>query len=182
MRRYPRRPASFSKHLPDIGGWVGFWRRYSEEADAFGYSIKFPNDETIDVHEDACFVRCLDRYADPSQMLAAGFMETQYFADRRRRALRRLRDLRSAAQGLVGMVSAAVELVPHQMATVRRVTTDRIQRYLLADEVGLGKTIEAGLIIRQLLLDDPSMTVNILVPNVLVEQWTVELHFQVPDR
>jgi ATP-dependent helicase HepA len=159
----------------------GYWRagrvleRYSEASDEFGYSIRFPNEETIDVREEACFVRCLDRYADPSQMLAAGFMETQFFADRRRLALRRLRDLRSAAQGLVGMVSAAVELVPHQMATVRRVTNDRVQRYLLADEVGLGKTIEAGLIIRQLLLDDPSITVNIVVPNVLVEQWRSEL-------
>jgi ATP-dependent helicase HepA len=159
----------------------GHWRvgrvleRYSEESDAFGYSIKLPNDEAIDVHEDACFVRCLDRYADPSQILAAGCMETQYYADRRRSALRRLRDLRSAAQGLVGVVSAAVELVPHQIATVRRVTSDRIQRYLLADEVGLGKTIEAGLIIRQLLLDDPDITVAVLVPNPLVEQWAHEL-------
>ena len=65
--------------------------------------------------------------------------------------------------------------------------TDPIQRYLLADEVGLGKTIEAGCIIRQCLLDDPTNRVMILTPLVLVKQWERELSekfgiLQFPDR
>jgi ATP-dependent helicase HepA len=159
----------------------GFWRvgrvvdKYKSDTGSFSYSIKFPNEETSERPEEACFVRCLDRYADPSRILAAGCIETQYFADRRRSALRRLRDLRSAAQGLVGVLSASVELLPHQVATVRRVVTDRTIRYLLADEVGLGKTVEAGLIIRQLLLDNINLAVEIFVPSTLVEQWKDEL-------
>jgi ATP-dependent helicase HepA len=159
----------------------GLWRvgrlvdKYREESGAYSYSVKFPNDHVVELPEGDCFVRCLDRYADPSQILAAGCMETQYYADRRRSALRRVRDLRSAAQGLVGISSASVELVPHQVATVRRVLNDRHIRYLLADEVGLGKTIEAGLIIRQLLLDNPGLGVEVLVPGTLTKQWATEL-------
>src|SRR5690606_10944193 len=89
--------------------------------------------------------------------------------------LRRLRGLRSTAQGLTSVLAGSIELVPHQVATVRRVTTDRIQRYLLADEVGLGKTIEAGLIIRQLLIDNPRLRVVVSVPDALVNQWKSEL-------
>jgi ATP-dependent helicase HepA len=48
-------------------------------------------------------------------------------------------------------------------------------RFMLADEVGLGKTIEAGLVMRQLLLDDPSISVVVLAPEVLVRQWVNEL-------
>jgi ATP-dependent helicase HepA len=48
-------------------------------------------------------------------------------------------------------------------------------RFVLADEVGLGKTIEAGLVIRQLLLDDPHVSIVVLVPEVLVRQWVGEL-------
>src|SRR5882762_740815 len=85
----------------------GFWRvgrvvdKYKGDTGGFSYSVKFPNDESSELSEETCFVRCLDRYADPSRILAAGCIDTQYFADRRRSALRRLRDLRSAAQGLV---------------------------------------------------------------------------------
>ena len=65
--------------------------------------------------------------------------------------------------------------MPHQVAAVRRVLSDPIQRYLLADEVGLGKTIEAGLIIRQHLIDNPETEVLIATPSALCGQWQQEL-------
>ena len=75
-------------------------------------------------------------FPTPPYVLAFGCSETQFFADRRRRALGRLRALRSAAGGLTGLVSAGIEIVPHQVAAVRRVLQDLSLRYLLADEVG----------------------------------------------
>ncbi len=83
--------------------------------------------------------------------------------------------LRGAAQGMTALVSAGIDLAPHQVAAVRRVLTDPVQRYLLADEVGLGKTIEAGLIVRQHLIDDPATRVLIAVPDHLCGQWRSEL-------
>ena len=55
------------------------------------------------------------------------------------------------------------------------VISDPVQRYLLADEVGLGKTIEAGLVIRQVLLDEPMSQIAIVAPNALRRQWRDEL-------
>ncbi len=66
--------------------------------------------------------------------------------------------------------------MPHQVAAVRRVLNDPVQRYLLADEVGLGKTIEAGLVVRQHLIDDPANRALIAAPVVLLEQWRTELN------
>ena len=53
---------------------------------------------------------------------------------------------------------------------------DPIERYLLADEVGLGKTIEAGILIRQHVIDRPrEVRVLVVVPKHLVQQWKAEL-------
>ncbi len=142
---------------------------------SFEYDVKFPNDQRVDIPETRLHVRCLDTFADPAGILAAGCAETQFFADRRRKALGRLRALRAAARGLTALTSSAVEVVPHQTAAAQRVLQDAVQRYLLADEVGLGKTIEAGVVIRQILIDDPERAVLVLVPGPLVEQWREEL-------
>ncbi|MBM6431185.1 hypothetical protein JQC70_39130, partial [Burkholderia contaminans] len=76
---------------------------------------------------------------------------------------------------MTALVSAGIELAPHQVAAVRRVLSDPVQRYLLADEVGLGKTIEAGLIVRQHLIDNSETSVLIAVPTHLCAQWREEL-------
>jgi len=83
---------------------------------------------------------------------------------------------RSGAFGISSLLSSSIELEPHQIGVIRRVLTDPSQRYLLADEVGLGKTIEAGVVIRQAVLDDLNKhRVLVLVPHALVNQWREEL-------
>ena len=72
-------------------------------------------------------------------------------------------------------LSSCIELHEHQIETAWRVLQDPVQRYLLADEVGLGKTIEAGIVIRQMLLDRPNLRVQLILPPFLVEQWKREL-------
>lgn len=173
--RLPKQTRVF--YRTPTGNWrVGRVRDVIQEDDKyFRYDVRFPNGVDLDLHERDLHVRSLDEFADPADILAAGCAETQYFADRRRRAVGRLGSLRSASQGLTGLLSSAIEFVPHQIAAVRRVLTDPLQRYLLADEVGLGKTIEAGVIIRQLLLDGAVRRAAILVPEKLVDQWKVEL-------
>lgn len=68
-----------------------------------------------------------------------------------------------------------VERLPHQIETVRRVLRHFRGGVLLADEVGLGKTIEAGLLVREYLLRGMVRRVLILVPAALVDQWHEEL-------
>lgn len=66
-------------------------------------------------------------------------------------------------------------LYPHQIETAQRVINDLDGRALLADEVGLGKTIEAGLILKEYILRGEVETVLILTPASLSYQWWVEL-------
>lgn len=68
-----------------------------------------------------------------------------------------------------------VEQLPHQIETVRRVLRHFRGGVLLADEVGLGKTIEACLLLREYLLRGMIKRVLILVPPALVSQWSDEL-------
>ena len=80
---------------------------------------------------------------------------------------------------LLAPLEAGVIPLPHQLyALTRAVTGDRI-RYLLADEVGLGKTIEAGLIFRELKLRGLVKRVLVVAPKGLVTQWVQEMqtHF-----
>ncbi|MFN6312023.1 MAG: DEAD/DEAH box helicase [Planctomyces sp.] len=80
---------------------------------------------------------------------------------------------------LLAPLEAGVIPLPHQLYALNRaVTADRV-RFLLADEVGLGKTIEAGLIFRELKLRGLVKRVLIVAPKGLVTQWVQELqvHF-----
>lgn len=80
---------------------------------------------------------------------------------------------------LLAPIEASVIPLPHQIqALTRAIAKDRI-RYLLADEVGLGKTIEAGLIMRELKLRGMVKRILVVAPKGLVSQWVSEmrLHF-----
>ena len=91
---------------------------------------------------------------------------------------------RSPARGLLG---SRTSLLPHQIYIANEVGARHAPRVLLADEVGLGKTIEAGMIIQQQLLTGRASRVLILVPPTLLHQWLVEmlrrfnLHFALFD-
>lgn len=76
---------------------------------------------------------------------------------------------------LRGLMGGRVELIPHQFYILSEVASRQNPRVLLADEVGLGKTIEACLILQRLLTVGKVSRVLILVPDALVNQWFVEL-------
>ncbi|WP_087113029.1 RNA polymerase-associated protein RapA [Parendozoicomonas haliclonae] len=75
----------------------------------------------------------------------------------------------------LGLSGARASLIPHQLHIAHEVADRYAPRVLLADEVGLGKTIEAGLIINRQLLTGRASRVLILVPEPLVHQWLVEM-------
>ena len=129
------------------------------------YLVTFPNRQGAYIHEYDLFARNFAPTVDPTETLASFGAETQFFHDRRTRLLRELIASRAASHGLTGLLSAPVSLAPHQLHAVQRVLEDPIQRYFLADEVGLGKTIEAGAIIRQWLIDSTTDRVAIITPS-----------------
>ncbi|MEM6405201.1 MAG: RNA polymerase-associated protein RapA [Pseudomonadota bacterium] len=86
-----------------------------------------------------------------------------------------------------GLNGPRVALIPHQLYIAHQVANRLSPRVLLADEVGLGKTIEAGLIMHRLLLSERVQRVLLVVPEALIHQWLVEmlrrfnLHFTLFD-
>jgi len=78
---------------------------------------------------------------------------------------------------LLAPIESSVIPLPHQIrALTRAISNDRV-RYLLADEVGLGKTIEAGLIMRELKLRGLVKRTLVIAPKGLVTQWVSEMRF-----
>ena len=112
-------------------------------------------------------------FSKPQDRLFAGQVDDPRTYELRLRALERRCELRrSPARGFLG---GRVDLIPHQMAIASEVTSRLLPRVLLADEVGLGKTIEACLILHRLHLTGRASRVLILVPDALLHQWFVEL-------
>lgn len=158
---------------PEAGHWRA-GRVVGHDGDR--YYVRPPNtDSDIIVAERDIRVRWDRPAKDPIQTLLAGANETPYFRDARLPLLRSLIAQRGACAGTTALLSSAVEIHPHQIKAALTVLSDPVQRYLLADEVGLGKTIETGFVIRQTLLDDPTSRIVIIAPDALRRQWNQEL-------
>ena len=74
------------------------------------------------------------------------------------------------------LTSAKIDLLPHQVVLTHRVATASPRRFLIADEVGLGKTIEAALILRELMSRGELKRALMVVPAGLVNNWHRELN------
>ena len=140
------------------------------------YRVQFPNRKVVELPESSLYARWNRPIEEPTDHLAHQVNETPYFHDGRAPFMASLIEQRAACAGMTGLFSSTIELEEHQIEVVRRVLQDPIQRYLLADEVGLGKTIEAGAIMRQYALDRPKdFNILVVVPQHLTDQWRVEL-------
>ena len=172
-------PQTRAYYRDENGIWsVGRIIGYVLESGGLWYDVRFPNSREQRIHEADIRVRCLQPMDDPAAVLAAGGIESQFLHDRRRAVVECLTAARSAGFGLSALLSASVELAHHQVDVVRRILSDPIQRYMLADEVGLGKTIEACAVIKQALVDNPKERVVVVVPSTLVNQWKRELSWR----
>ena len=112
-------------------------------------------------------------FSKPEERLFGGKLDDFTDFDLRGEALRRRAEMRrSPVRGLAG---ARMDLIPHQLFIADEVANRPQPRVLLADQVGLGKTIEACLILHRLILTGRAERVLILVPEPLIHQWFVEL-------
>lgn len=140
------------------------------------YFVRVPNLSTdVDLPEAHLRMRWERTPKDPLQVLLAGAHESPRFRDARLPVRSRLLSERAATGSATGIMSSGVRIHAHQVNAALRIIRDPVQRYLLADEVGMGKTIQAGFVIRQLLIDDPSKRIGIIAPDALVQQWESEL-------
>jgi len=110
----------------------------------------------------------------PIEQLAAGRVD-RLAAFRNRVEALRLARLREAG-GLGSFLGGRIELFPHQLHTALRATRGDPVRWLLADEVGLGKTVEACLILSALVRTGGAERALVVAPEALVVQWLGELY------
>ena len=85
---------------------------------------------------------------------------------------------RLATSSIKGLLGPRVSLIPHQFFIAQEVASRYAPRVLLADEVGLGKTVEALLILNRMLLTGRIERVLVLVPPALVHQWLAEAYLK----
>jgi superfamily II DNA or RNA helicase len=79
-------------------------------------------------------------------------------------------------ESAAALTSAKIDLLPHQVVLTHRISIASPRRFLIADEVGLGKTIEVALILRELDSRDEMERALIVVPAGLVNNWHRELN------
>lgn len=111
--------------------------------------------------------------AKPLERLLAGRIDRHDWYELRCDALRMQNWL--ARHPLRGMIGARVDIIRHQLYIAHEVGKRLAPRVLLADEVGLGKTIEAGLIMHNQLMMGKASRILVLVPDSLQYQWMIEL-------
>ena len=141
--------------------------------------IALPNQEQARLNQKKVYVRWSHPISDPWLLLKYQISESKYFHESRFPLSSHFISQRSNSGGMSGLISSSIGLENHQIEVINRVLSDSVQRYLLADEVGLGKTIEAGVIVRQHILDNPTNhNVLIVVPRSLKEQWISEMYFR----
>jgi ATP-dependent helicase HepA len=113
------------------------------------------------------------QFSKPQERLFAGQIDKNRAFELRLETLRYTRQLQQSP--VVGLLGARIQLLPHQLYIASETAKRYAPRVLLADEVGLGKTIEAGLIIHQQLVTGRANRVLIAVPDSLIHQWLVEM-------
>ena len=161
------------RHNPSTGEWLA--GRVKGD-DSSGYFIRFPNQEyDLPVPESQLRVRWDRPVRDSLEVLVSGGNESGFLYNARIPMLHNLVTQRAVCASTPSLLAAATEIYPHQLRAALTVLSDPVQRYLLADEVGLGKTIQAGYVILQTLIDNPGASVLVVAPDQLRRQWMAEL-------
>jgi len=167
-------------HDPETKRWqMGRVKKYDQTINpVMDYLIHFPNKKDEWYGSEDLEVRCLQPLEDPTEVLAYYGGESQFLHDIRSKSLQKLVEMKASSYGMTALTSSSIDFIPYQVEIVQRILSDNTQRYLLADEVGMGKTIEAGIVARQTLLDNGESEILIVVPEHLKGKWYDEMYYR----
>ncbi|RKH13716.1 helicase [Corallococcus sp. CA047B] len=135
------------------------------------YVVRFEDGEDDELPESE--VRCLAPRSDLLSTLRDGRVGDAKAFMLRKQAL--VLDDERRGDALGALLASRVMVKPHQVGVVQRVLSARRPRFVLADEVGLGKTIEAGMVFSALRLVGLARRCLVVAPSHLTVQWLVEL-------
>ena len=134
------------------------------------YAVNLPGGRRKTVLEDGVRRAVL---TDPIELMKRGELDSARSVNLRLAATRLL--FAHQFDELSSLSNSRVEIKHHQVGVLHRVATSYPHRFLLADEVGLGKTIEAGLILKELKARGMARRTLVLAPSGIVSQWQFEL-------
>ncbi|GIA31094.1 RNA polymerase associated protein RapA [Vibrio cholerae] len=192
-RVYARSDAPVTRVIFNVGdvvdsqqGWSLQVEQVVEDQGVYTYLGTRVDTEESGVALREIFLSNQIRFNKPHDKLFAGQIDRMdNFVLRYRALTNQYQQHKSPMRGLCGMRAG---LIPHQLYIAHEVGRRHAPRVLLADEVGLGKTIEAGMIIHQQVLTGRAERILIVVPETLQHQWLVEmmrrfnLHFSIFDE
>lgn len=146
------------------------------------YNFEGENGEKLQIPEDH-FEVLTGLYSDDPVMNLSNlrFGSAKWF-DRRTNLLFAIETLHNKSRGLFSLIGARLYPFPHQAFVVKKVLCDSHRRFMLADEVGLGKTIEAGLISLNLIRSENIKKILIIAPDTLAHQWFCEMYIKFGKR
>lgn len=150
---------------------------YAEDQ-PYWYWVKLPNGKCVKACEtDIKLDYSQMNYSPEKQLRAYEFQHPTWFINHLK-VSKNLHLVNNATYGFKVLAGCRAFLLPHQISTVARCFETTPVRYMLADEVGLGKTVEACSILSILKSENSSLRVLIIVPGALVSQWKNELHYK----
>lgn len=150
---------------------------YSED-EPYWYWVKLPNGKHIKACETDLKIEYSQmNYSPQKQLMAYEFQHPTWFINHLK-VSRNLHLVNNATYGFRVLAGCRAFLLPHQISTVARCFETMPVRYMLADEVGLGKTVEACSILSILANENKNLRVLIVVPGALISQWKNELHYK----
>ena len=131
--------------------------------------------DSLRVREDEILIPFTSGKVNPTEQLRRYEFQNPVWYLGRSTVSKTMKILENSVYGFKELAGCKIYLLPHQLNTIMRCLQERKCRYMLADEVGMGKTIEAASILKVFLLHNADQRVLIAVPRPLIEQWKTEL-------
>ena len=149
-----------------------------DEDKPFWYWVKLSNGKIIKECESSLNIEYSQmNYSPVKQFRSYEFQNPTWFLNHLK-VSRNLHLMNNATYGFNVLAGCRAFLMPHQISTVARCFETMPIRYMLADEVGLGKTVEACSILSILANENKKLRTLLVVPGALATQWKNELHYK----
>jgi superfamily II DNA or RNA helicase len=177
VRRCSAPIGSMVKVANEIGIVEAVMKKQDDDG-KFSYYVRLQNGNLVQVCEDKLQIDFTQmNYSPLQQMLEYEFHNPSWYANRLK-VSKNMHMVNNAVYGFKTLAGCRTFLLPHQIITIVRCFESSSIRFMLADEVGLGKTIEACSIIKIMNVENRKLRALYIVPSSLIMQWKNELFYK----
>lgn len=147
-----------------------------EKGKANKYLVQSETTDTVlEVFETAIIAPFNAAKVSPLYQMKTYEFQNPIWFQKRTIVQRSINYLNNLMYGFKTVAGSKINLLPHQLQVIMRCLSESQMRYMLADEVGMGKTIEALAVLKTFMLTKQEQKILIVVPDALKEQWKMEM-------